>query len=160
MATMLKIWTLRLTTFFLWTLAAASVAFWALQQVSAASSADAEGRGGSSKLLAQAGMGLDQTHTADQVALVLGAKTAAMPTDASKLAANQARFQLFGVLAVGAQNRAAGAALLSVDGKPAKPYRVGVPIEDGLEVTSLAARSVSIGSNGVASFTLDLPIKE
>jgi general secretion pathway protein C len=86
----------------------------------------------------------------------LGAKTAPLPTAASQLAAAQARFQLMGVLALGSKN---GAALIAVDGKPAKPYRVGVAIEDGLEVTAVAARSVSIGSNGSAAFTLELPFK-
>ena len=88
--------------------------------------------------------------------MALGATNPVAPTAASALAASQARFQLMGVLAVGSKN---GAALLSVDGKPAKPYRVGAAIEDGLEVMSLAARSVSIGSNGVVAFTLELPLK-
>jgi general secretion pathway protein C len=68
--------------------------------------------------------------------------------------AMQARLQLQGVLAVGSQQ---GAALISVDGKPAKPYRVGSAIEDGLQVTSVKARSVSIGQNGAEAFTLELP---
>jgi general secretion pathway protein C len=152
MAAMLTLWTARLTTFLLWTLVAASAAFWALQQFGSASNVDAEGSGSVSKPLAQ-------PQPTEQVARALGAKTAAMPTAAGALAANQARFQLLGVLAVGAHNRTSGAALLSVDGKPAKPYRVGAAIEDGLEVMSLAARSVSIGSNGVVAFTLELPLK-
>jgi general secretion pathway protein C len=60
-------------------------------------------------------------------------------------------------VAVGSAN---GTALISVDGKPAKPYRVGSAIEDGLEVTSIKAREASIGANGAAAFTLELPLKD
>lgn len=96
------------------------------------------------------------TNALPQVAIALGAKTPVTETAASLLAASQARFQLMGVLAVGKS----GAALLSVDGKPAKPYRVGVAIEDGLEVTAVAARSVSVGRSGTTAFTLELPLQK
>jgi general secretion pathway protein C len=158
MAAMLTLWTARLTTFLLWTLAAASAAFWFLQQLGSAVTVDVESSGNLPQPLLQ-------SQSTEQVALALGANAAAIPTAASALAANQARFQLLGVLAVGAQNLTSGAsgthgaALLSVDGKPAKPYRVGAAIDEGLEVMSVAARSVSIGFNGVIAFTLELPLK-
>lgn len=159
---MLNIWTIRLTTLLLWTFATASAAFWALQGVNAASVREVV----NAKTLAAPALGPSQRglsgsnanpNITPQVAAALGAKNPVVATAASALAASQARFQLLGVLAVGSKS---GAALLSVDGKPAKPYRVGVAMEDGLEVTAVTARSVSIGSNGAAAFTLELPIKD
>lgn len=91
-----------------------------------------------------------------RVASALGAKDLATPAEAGNLSALQTRLQLQGVLAVGTTR---GAALISIDGKPAKPYPVGSAIEEGLEVTSVAARSASIGKNGTTAFTLELPNK-
>ena len=104
-------------------------------------------------MAATSGAAAEQNLT-PQVATALGAKNPVTPTAASALAAVQARLQLQGVLSVGDKS---GAALISVDGKPAKPYRMGSAIEDGLEVTAIKARRVAIGSKGVEAFTLELP---
>jgi len=84
----------------------------------------------------------------------LGAATvqiAAAPTLAS-------RFQLQGVMAGGPD---AGAALLAVDGKPAKPYRVGAVVADGLVLQSAEGRRISLGvsMDGPQTLVLDLPAK-
>jgi general secretion pathway protein C len=153
MATMLNLWTLRLTTFLLWALAAGSAAFWILQGVNAAPS-------DSAAPLTKPALTTNHTPAASnvpQIATLLGAKNPVIPTAASAAAASQARFQLVGVLAVSSKK---GAALLAIDGKPAKPYRLGALIEDGLEVTAVAARSVSIGRNGTTAFTLELPLQK
>ncbi|MDI9334123.1 MAG: type II secretion system protein N [Cytophagales bacterium] len=150
---MLNFWTVRLITFSIWALVAGSATFWILQNVNVASS----------KMTGNAGVKTSQlsTPTPDnltpQVATALGAKKVTAPTAASALVATQARLQLQGVVAAGSQS---GAALISIDGKPAKPYRTGVAIEEGLEVTSIKARSVAIGSNGTEAFTLELPLKK
>lgn len=99
---------------------------------------------------------MQEPNLTPQVAVALGAKNPVAPTAASALAAMQARLQLQGVLAVGTKQ---GAALISIDGKPAKPYRVGSAIEDGLEVTAVGARSASIRKSDAAAFTLELPSK-
>jgi general secretion pathway protein C len=69
------------------------------------------------------------------------------------------RFQLQGVLAGGAE---AGAALIAVDGKPAKPYRVGAVVADGWVLQSAEGRRVSLGAamNGPSTLTLELPAKK
>jgi general secretion pathway protein C len=69
------------------------------------------------------------------------------------------RFQLQGVMAGGPD---AGAALISVDGKPAKPYRVGAVVVDGLVLQSAQGRRVSLGSamDGPQTLALDLPVKK
>ena len=96
-----------------------------------------------------------------QVALALGAKPA--PTEAENTAnaqiAQTGRFQLMGVLAVGSKQ---GAALISIDGKPAKPYSVGVTVDEatGLKVKTVAARAVVLGGKDGGDFTLALPVKK
>lgn len=150
---MTKLWTVKITTFLLWAMAAGSAAFWILQNVHSAVpiSADADAKAAITPSAAA------EQNLTSQVATALGAKNPVTPTAASALAAMQSRFQLQGVLSVGDKS---GAALISVDGKPAKPYRLGVAVDDGLEVTSIKAREASIGSNGVAAFTLELPLKK
>jgi general secretion pathway protein C len=136
----------------LWALAAGSAAFWILQNMNASVNDSANPNANP----AARASSTQEPSLTPQVALALGAKNPVAPTAAGALAAVQARLQLQGVLAVGTKQ---GTALISVDGKPAKPYRVGSAIEDGLEVTAVTARSASIGSSGAAAFTLELPNK-
>lgn len=57
---------------------------------------------------------------------------------------------------------AQGAALMSVDGKPARPYRVGSAVVDGLVLQSVQARRVSLGAHmdEPPSLVLELPTKK
>ena len=89
------------------------------------------------------------------VARTLGA-TPATAVVAPTLAS---RFQLQGVLAGGASQ---GAALIVVDGKAAKPYRVGALVADGLVVQSAQGRRVSLGAamDGPSTLVLELPAKK
>jgi len=66
------------------------------------------------------------------------------------------RFQLQGVLAGDASQ---GAALIVVDGKPAKPYRVGAVVADGLVLQSAQGRRIRLGAavDGPTTLTLELP---
>jgi general secretion pathway protein C len=146
---MMKLWTVKITTFLLWALAAGSAAFWILHTTNPAA--------GGTKVALAAPDAASEPNTAAKIASALGAKNAVAPTADAALAAAQSRLQLQGVVAVGSAN---GTALISVDGKPAKPYRVGSAIEDSLEVTSIKAREASIGANGAAAFTLELPLKD
>ena len=66
---------------------------------------------------------------APMVAAVPGAPKAADPGT---------RFVLVGVVA---DRASAGVALIAVDGKAARPYRVGSPVEDSYTLKSVAARS-------------------
>jgi len=79
-------------------------------------------------------------------------QAAAAPTAAS-------RFQLLGVLDAGPD---AGAALMAVDGKPAKPYRVGAMVTDGLVLQSAQGRRISLGASvdGPPTLVLELPAKK
>ena len=93
----------------------------------------------------------DATATARSLGLV-----AAGPVAAPALAS---RFQLVGVIAGGPTQ---GAALIAVDGKPAKPFRVGAPVAEGLVLQSVQGRRVALGPGGdaAATLTLELPARK
>ncbi|MFN0183465.1 MAG: type II secretion system protein N [Aquabacterium sp.] len=68
------------------------------------------------------------------------------------------RFQLVGVVAARHAARAQGVALIAVDGKLARAYRVGAVIERDLVLQSVESRVALIGPRGgVAVVTLELP---
>ncbi len=136
-------WKVGAGTFVLWFLAVACVVFWGL------------------KLSASQGLlgapALAPTPTVvDTQALVrllggspVGTTMAAAPT----------RYSLVGVLA--GTRSGHGAALIEIDGKPAKPYRVGAQVTDGLVLQSVGRREAHLGAamDGVPSMTLQIPLK-
>ena len=83
----------------------------------------------------------------------------AAPVQAAAAPTLASRFQLQGVMAGGPD---AGAALIAVDGKPAKPYRVGAVVADGLVLQSAQGRRVTLGAamDGAQSLVLELPAKK
>jgi len=95
---------------------------------------------------------------------VLGANPVAPAAvvDAAPPSADQTRFQLVGVIAAGTSGtsgRSAGPAwaTLSVDGKPARTYRVGSVVDGSYVLQKVAARGVEIGPRGGApALTLNL----
>ncbi len=64
--------------------------------------------------------------------------------------------QLTGV-AAGTSGR--GAALISVDGRPARPYAVGMAVGDGLVLQSVQGRRAQLGPalQGPSTVVLELP---
>ena len=96
-----------------------------------------------------------QLTTADPaaVARVLGVR-AASPVVQASLAS---RFSLQGVVSGGPGG---GAALISVDGKPAKAVRVGSVVEEGLILQSANARAVTLAESrsSPALLTLEMPL--
>ena len=54
-----------------------------------------------------------------------------------------------------------GAALIAVDGKPPKPFRVGASVDDGLVLQSLNRREARLGPapTGDSTLTLVVPLK-
>ena len=98
---------------------------------------------------------VNDTLDSQAVSRALGAQAQAAqaaPTLAS-------RFQLVGVLNGDATT---GVALLSVDGKPAKPFRIGKPVAEGLVVQSTQAKRVQLGAtvDGPSTLSLELPAKK
>ena len=50
---------------------------------------------------------------------------------------------------------------IAVDGKPAKPFRVGAAVDEGLVLQALGPRQAQLGASmgGPATVTLDMPLK-
>lgn len=128
-----------------WALVAFSAVAWGLRW-SASGNADALSP------LAQPTPAEPELEAAARSLGALPAAALAAPTLAS-------RFQLLGVLSGGASQ---GAALIAVDGKPARPYRVGRVVVDDLVLQSAQGRRVSLGASaqGPAALTLELPAKK
>ena len=139
-------WGVRLATFVLWLLAAASVAYWGLRL--AARPQDA-----ALPAVATAPAAPD----VQAIARLLGAGAAPVAAAAPQPSL-ASRFALIGVLA--GQHSGGGAALIAVDGRPPKPYRVGAQVEHGLVLLALGPREARLGPpGGPATLTLELPRK-
>jgi general secretion pathway protein C len=138
-------WIVRGATFALWALAAGSAAYWGLKLSS------------DMRPVAAPVAAPRQVGPVDPLALarLLGSSPAAAAAPAPVVAL-ASRFQLVGV-AAGASS-GGGAAVISVDGKPARPYRVGSTIEEGLVLQSVRGRQAVIASReGQPLVTLELP---
>lgn len=142
-------WWLRLVTFSLAALAAASASYWVLKwRATQPLGATAE--------LAVSDPALDP----QAVARLLGGAQApassapGIPAGTSDTPAS--RFKLAGVVA----NRAhRGYALIAIDDQPAKPYRVGAPVNDTLVLHSVTQRSAALAPSldAPVALTLELP---
>jgi len=69
------------------------------------------------------------------------------------------RFVLLGVMDGGPTQ---GVALISVDGKPAKPYRLGQTVSDGFVVLATGPKKAELGPQlgAASSLVLELPMKK
>jgi general secretion pathway protein C len=144
-------WGPRLAAFVLAALAAASAVYWALKWP------------GTGAPTTPAVVATSESAPADPQALAraLGGGSTGVPA-AANLAQPGAgsRLSLVGVVA---NRRAGGAALISVDGKPARPYRVGSRIENDLVLLSVAPRSALLApsADSPASVKLEMqPLKK
>ncbi|MGJ7510797.1 type II secretion system protein N [Variovorax sp. GT1P44] len=138
-------WPVATATTGLWALAAASIVFWGLR-LAAPSDAIAPPAVAAPQAVADPAA----------VAQLLGA----VPSQATVVATPEAasRFSLLGVIA---DSDGQGAALLVVDGKPPKPFRVGAKVADGYVLQSVTTRAASFGAsaNSAVAFTLQLPTR-
>ncbi len=140
-------WGLRLATLALWALAGASAVYWGLR-LSAPAAGPAFAPPASAPVAADP----------QALARLLGANPVVAATSAVPAAAS--RFVLLGVLSGTASG--GGAALIAVDGKPAKPYRVGATVEPGLVLQSLGRREARLGASmdGAATLALEVARKK
>ena len=142
-------WGVRLGTLALWAAAGASVVFWGLRL-------SAPAAGAAAPVVLPPPVAPD----AQALARLLGAAPAAPGVVAAAPVATLAsRFALIGVLS--GRNSGGGAALIAVDGKPAKPFRVGAAGDEGLVLQALGPRQAQLGrdAGGPATLTLDMPLK-
>lgn len=83
---------------------------------------------------------------------LLGVDAPPPVVEAAAPPANDTRFALLGVLSPRAQQAAGEAvALIAVDGKPAKAYRVGALVDGSNVLQSVSARGAHLGPRGGAS---------
>ena len=82
------------------------------------------------------------------------------PVTGEPVVATDARFQLIGVVAPRAPSaRDEGLAVIVFDGKPARAYRVGTPVDGDLVLLSVHARGAALGPAGDAAHVrLELPL--
>ncbi|MCW8181897.1 prepilin-type N-terminal cleavage/methylation domain-containing protein [Verminephrobacter eiseniae] len=97
---------------------------------------------------------------AQALARLLGALPSSAPGAAAPVAAPPGRFALIGVLS--GRRSGGGAALIAVDGKPARPFRIGAAVDQGLLLQTLAPRQARLGPHmgGPATVILDMPPRD
>jgi len=142
-------WKLRLATCALWTLAGASATYWGLRL----SALPHERANTTATALPTEPLTID----AKSLARLLGGSqntAVASPTTAPPAPSN--RLVLQGILA-GTQS-SSGAALIAINGQPAKPYRIGAEITPGLVLQSLERKQARLGTTvqGKAVLVLDI----
>jgi len=135
----------RLSAFVIWALVAGSLVFWGFRLLVSAPATPPYA----------VGVG-EASAPPGNIARVLGsdvvAGPAAPPPEAS-------RFQLLGVVAPRAdQGGAPGVALIVVDGRPARAFRIGAPLIDDWVLQGVTHRTASLGPSQAAPVVvLELP---
>ncbi|HZV92007.1 MAG TPA: hypothetical protein VFF72_02250 [Caldimonas sp.] len=140
----------RLSAFVIWSLVAATVVFWSLRLGVR-----------SPPPPAYAVPAERSTPLRGDLARLFGAAPVlASATDSRPEAPS--RYRLLGVMAPRSSSAAAhdyGFALIAIDGKPARAYSVGAPLDSGLVLKSVGLRTASLGpaDGGAQSMLLELP---
>lgn len=134
--------TVSMLTLIVWLLGAASLGYWMIK-ISAGRQTDSV-------------MPAPAVSTMAPDSLAIGRLMGAVADAPAPTATIASRFSLQGVVA---GTPGGGAALIAIDGKPAKPFRVGSPVEEGLILQSAVARQAKLAESrdGPAVLTLDMP---
>jgi general secretion pathway protein C len=137
--------TARLSAFLVWAALAASAVFWGLRLAGASPVAPPHTLPVGEAVVTQA----DLTR-------LFGAEPPPVAEQAPVPAASS-RFKLIGLAAPRGRGTP-GVALISVDGKPARAYRIGAQVEPDLVVQSIEPRAVALGARDTPpSVRLELP---
>ena len=136
-------WAVAGSTFVLWALVAASAVYWGLKLAGRAAAATAP-------------VAARTPAPADPAAVARLLGSSPVTASAAPVASLASRFSLVGVVASRGDN---AAALIAVDGKPAKPFRVGTEVDGGLVLQSVEGRRavLAAGAGGAPAVTLELP---
>ena len=136
-----------MATLALWALAGLSAGWWALKMASAVP--------GRALTFPPAVSHLSGPVDPVAIGRLLGAEPAPAP-GLPAVPSLASRFVLMGVVA---GMSGGGTVLLSVDGQPPKPYRVGSQVADGVVLQSVKGRRATLGPSlrGPAALTLELP---
>lgn len=136
----------RLAAFVTWALVAASAVYWGLKLFVTPLGAPSH-----ATTVAAAPLRGDLSR-------VFGAPPADEPAAAAPAPAVASRFQLIGVAAPREGQAGPGVALIAIDGKPARPYRVGALVDGDWHLQAIRSRGISLGpSGGAAALSLELP---
>lgn len=103
--------------------------------------------------------GIEQKKVSPDVdALSVSKALGAAPVQSAS-ASLASRFVLVGVMDGGPSQ---GVALISVDGKPAKPYRVGQTVSEGFVIVGTGPKKAELGPQlgAAATLLLELPLKK
>lgn len=140
----------RISAFVIWSLVAGAAAFWLLRLTTSSPQAPtfavAVGK---------------STVVRGDLNRLFGAP-ATLVAAAEPVPEAASRFKLVGVMAPRSKDAqsvaGSGLALIAVDGKPAKAFTVGAPLDSGLVVQSVGLRTASIGpARGARSMLLEIP---
>lgn len=139
-------WHAPLATAGLWALAAGAAVFWALRLASPTDAVAA------AAAMPRPSFSADAEAVGRLLGVVSVQNTAPAPPEAAS------RFALVGVVADPANQ---GAALIAIDGKPPRPFRVGSRVGDNYVLQSVGVRAATLGAqaDGPAAFTLQLPVR-
>jgi general secretion pathway protein C len=138
----------RLFTVLIWILAAASTAFWGFKLFTSAPAARPD--------VSVASRSESNSSGSSDLVRLLGGTVSANAA-AAQVPAMNSRFRLAAIIA-SPRISSSGIALISVDGKTARVFRVGAPIDGNMVLQSVGARSASIGpAQGVPAIVLELP---
>jgi general secretion pathway protein C len=137
---------LRLTSLLVWAVVAYSAVVFALQW------------GGGVPVDAVVA-GSEQKQVLPEVDALAVSKALGVAPVQSASASLASRFVLVGVMDGG---RTQGVALISVDGEPAKPYRLGQTVTDGFVVLATGPKKAELGPQlgATATLFLELPLKK
>jgi general secretion pathway protein C len=134
--------------FVIWAAVAASAAFWALRLFVP-----------SLPVPAHATTVSMAASVRNDLTALLGAEARAAAVSSEPEPVADSRFHLVGVVSPrGATTGSDALALIAVDGKPARAYRVGAAVDGDTVLQSVTSRGAALGpKGGVASVALDIP---
>lgn len=137
----------RVVAFVVWALVAASAMYWLLRL-----SASSPAAPGHTAAVAAT------TPPRGDLTRVLGAPPPAAKGEPLVEPALAARFKLLGVAAPRQGGDAVGLALIAVDGKPARGFKVGAPVDGDIVLQSVHPRGAALGARGAGpQVQLELP---
>ena len=135
----------RWTGFFIWALVAASTAFWGVK-IFAATRPVPPG--------AQAPQAVAANGPMERLFGAVVVQTAAVPAAHPE----SERFQLVGVIAPPGGTAQGGFAIITLDGQPARTWRVGATVDGNTSLLAVSKRGAEFGpQGGPSAFSLQLP---
>ena len=137
-----------LLAFMVWAAVAASAVYWGLKFVIRATPAPAHADASASK-----------TPLPQDLTRLVDVDRPAKPVAAAVAMDERSRFQLVGVVVPhSAQVVGQGVALIAIDGRPARPYKVGAVVDGGFVLQAVHSNGALIGSrDGTVAVSLVLP---